>query len=236
MAKRMISSDLFHEDWFLELKGDTKLFWIYALTNCDHGGFLKANFKAYNALNDTDLDADEVFAEINAEKPRIREITKRLWLIEDFIPFQYGPKLNPNNRVHASIINLFEKNCVSLNSIKGLNSSMIELNDGIKDKEIEKEKEKEKDKFEKGLPQKISEVEEAFRSAMNAMALPLDALGGFEKMAADFFHHFEAQGWRRGNGMLIMKWRALIPTWIQREKSRIQSNIETSKSEYSWNL
>jgi len=137
MAKRFISTELISEDWYLDLPSEVKLFFIYSTLKCDHAGFLKVNLRAFNALHETSLTAPEILEAVNAEKVRFRVISDRLWMLEDFIPFQYGSTLNPNNRVHASIISIFEKHGVSLSSIKGLGWG----SDGDKDKDKDKDKE-----------------------------------------------------------------------------------------------
>ena len=43
MAKRFIDTEIFNDDWFMELSKDAKLFYIFYITNCDHAGILKLN-------------------------------------------------------------------------------------------------------------------------------------------------------------------------------------------------
>ena len=45
MAKRFIDTNIFADEWFMELSKDAKLLWIYFITNCDHAGILKLNKK-----------------------------------------------------------------------------------------------------------------------------------------------------------------------------------------------
>lgn len=45
MAKRFIDTELFSDEWFCELSKDTKLFFLYFITSCDHAGVLKHNKK-----------------------------------------------------------------------------------------------------------------------------------------------------------------------------------------------
>jgi hypothetical protein len=64
------------------------------------------------------------------------------WFIEDFIPFQYGHRLNEKNRVHASILEILKKNEIALDSIKGL----FENSEEIKEQPHTKEDIKTEDK------------------------------------------------------------------------------------------
>jgi len=228
MPKRYFSTDLFHEDWFVDLDPEHKLFWCYALLNCDHAGFLRVNLRVFNALNGTSVVPEAVFKEINTEKPRLREITTRVWFIEDFIPFQYGQGLNENNRVHKSVIDLLEKYGVCMGSIKGLINPLK----GVK----EKDKEKDQDNIQKGVPKPptLENVERTFVRLMTAMALPLEAFGGHEKLAKSFFDHYGSQGWRKGNDMPIYKYELLISKWLTTEKGRMASTKSTTRQQRPW--
>lgn len=45
MAKRFIDTELFCDEWFCDLSKDSKLFFIYFITRCDHAGVLRLNNK-----------------------------------------------------------------------------------------------------------------------------------------------------------------------------------------------
>jgi hypothetical protein len=81
------------------------------------------------------LDKNIALNYFNTNKDRIRVLSENLWLIEDFFAFQYGGTFNANNRVHDSIEKLYTKHGVKLTSIRGL----IDLKDGVKDKDKDKE-------------------------------------------------------------------------------------------------
>ena len=232
MAKRYMSTDLFHEDWFGELETDIKLFYIYSLLNCDHAGFLRVNLRVFNALNSTQLSPDTAFGAINQEKPRLRKISDRVWFLPDFIPYQYGDTFNPRNRVHQSVANLLVKNGVD---IKGLTWGLDGAYHGVKDKEKEKEKENSIGDYKGGSIPDLSDVEDEFRKALTQLALPQDAHGGAEKLASAFFGHYQSQGWKKGNDMKIFDWRPLVHKWIATEKSRPpKSSANNSKPTRPW--
>ena len=44
MAKRFTSTEIWNEDWFLDMPAEYKLFWYYMLCECDHAGLFKVNF------------------------------------------------------------------------------------------------------------------------------------------------------------------------------------------------
>ena len=233
MAKRFIDTELINEDWYLDLPAEIKLFWIYALCKCDHAGFLKANLRVYNAIYETAIDLDTILKAINAEKERIRVIDERLWWITDFCKFQYGENLNPNNRVHLSVLKKLSQHSVSYGSNMGHDRVM----DGVKEKEKEKDKDKEKDAYlnvthARELPS-VDDIHKemqryCFNAGMAAEQYPAELL----QLAEKFLNHYDAQGWKRSNGMLIHKWQPLISTWMGKEKSRTFNIHKTTERKW----
>ena len=132
MAKRFTSTKIWSEDWFLDMPNEYKLFWFYLLSECDHAGIFKVNLRSFCGQLEVKIDLDKALLFYNVDKQRIRVIKKGLWLVEDFFFFQYGDKLNTKNRVHNSILELYQFHDISLTSIRGLN----EVKDGVKDKDI----------------------------------------------------------------------------------------------------
>lgn len=135
MAKRFIGTDIWNQDWFLDMPNEYKLFWNYILCECDHAGLFKVNIRVFNVLVGCNISTDRSLEYFNSDKERIRVIKPTLWYIEDFISFQYGVQLNSANRVHKSIIALLELNEVNLGSIRGLKG----LKEGVKDKDKDKD-------------------------------------------------------------------------------------------------
>jgi hypothetical protein len=131
MAKRFTATEIWSEDWFLDMPMEYKLFWYYMLSTCNHAGFFKVNLRSFCGLNGVNLTSSKVLEYFNAGKQRIRVINNSLWLIDDFFVYQYGSTLNPNNRVHNSIVKEYLKHGVDLTSIRGLK----DLKDGVKDKD-----------------------------------------------------------------------------------------------------
>lgn len=136
MAKRFIATELWNEDWFLDMKIEYKLFWYYIISNCNHAGIFKLNLRTFNLLNEVNLTSKQALDYFNNGKVRIRELSDSKWFIEDFFVFQYGSKFNTNNRVHESIGKELIKNNIILTSIRGL----IDHNDSVKDKDKDKDK------------------------------------------------------------------------------------------------
>lgn len=135
MAKRFTATEIWGEDWFLDMPIEYKLFWYYMLSTCDHAGLFKVNLRSFCGLNGVKLGSKEVLEYFNSGKTRIRVISHSIWFIEDFFVYQYGPSLNPKNRVHESILKLYNKYNINLTSIRGL----VEVNDRVKDKDKDKD-------------------------------------------------------------------------------------------------
>lgn len=146
MAKRFTDTNIWAEDWFLEMPNEYKLFWYFVLCNCDHSGIFKVNLRVFCSLNGVSLDAKKAVEYFNYGKERIRVISENLWLIEEFFSYQYGETFNPNNRVHDSIEKIYIKHGIKMTSIRGLK----DLKDRVKDKDKDKDNEfKDSNSFQK---------------------------------------------------------------------------------------
>lgn len=146
MAKRFSDTEIWSEDWFLEMPNEYKLFWFYMLAKCDHAGLFKVNLRSFRGLievNDRSIEgqeqvlfrSSEALKYFNTGKNRIRVISENLWFIEDFFVYQYGTTINTNNRLHESIQKQLEKNGIELTSIRGV----LDLKHGVKDKDKDKD-------------------------------------------------------------------------------------------------
>lgn len=138
MAKRFTATELWEEDWFLDMTNEYKLFWYYMLSNCDHGGFYRVNVRSFNSLLEVKVSPAEALKLFNAGKQRIREISESVWFVEDFFFFQYGDSFNINSPLHKSVFELYKKHRVDIAYVRGLK----EVNLTPKDKDKDKYKDK----------------------------------------------------------------------------------------------
>lgn len=132
MSKRFTATEIWSEDWFLSMPNEYKLFWFYMLSTCDHAGLFKVNWRSFSGLVEVNLSSTTALTYFNTGKQRVRVIKDSLWLIEDFFVYQYGTTFNPKNRLHSSVGELYLKYKISLTSIRGL----LDLKEGVKDKDI----------------------------------------------------------------------------------------------------
>lgn len=146
MAKRFFASEIWEEDWFLDMPNEYKQFWFYMLAKCDHAGVFKVNLRSFRGLTGVSLTSSAALNHINAGKQRLRIIKDDVWLIEDFFVYQYGSIFNLGNRLHESVAKIYEKYEIDLTSIRGLKevkkstkTPPKDPNDGVKDKDKDKE-------------------------------------------------------------------------------------------------
>lgn len=133
MPKRFTSTEIWEEDWFLEMPNEYKLFWYYILSACNHAGLFRVNIKKFCNLNNVSISINKAVEFFNNGKDRIRVISSTVWLIEDFFAFQYGKTFNPNNKLHESIEKAYNQQDIKMTSIRGL----LDLKDRVKDKDKE---------------------------------------------------------------------------------------------------
>jgi hypothetical protein len=109
MSKRDTDTELWNEDWFLNLEGKEQLFWFYIKDRCDHAGLWRPNFKMFENISGYRINQTEFIQKCNTDKKRVAVLENGKWLLIGFIPFQY-PTLNLNNNFHKSVYRTVTKN------------------------------------------------------------------------------------------------------------------------------
>jgi hypothetical protein len=143
MAKRFTSTDIWQEDWFLELSKEYMLAWFYIKDNCNHAGIWRPNKRQLEFITNSKIDLNEFLSLLNNEKERVVVLEDGKWYLADFISFQYGNILNENNRVHASIVKELIASKIDTCNFEVKERSIRPQdnpNQGVKDKEKEKDK------------------------------------------------------------------------------------------------
>ena len=142
MSKRFHDTDIWDEDWYLDMPLEYRSFWFYVKDKCDHAGIWRPNVRRFNADIDNKIDLEDALSFFNTDKERVVELESGHWMIKDFVTFQYGKNLNLNNRVHLSVFNRLNDLEVNLGSIRGLNEvkkgssrPQVEVKEGVKDKD-----------------------------------------------------------------------------------------------------
>lgn len=188
MAKRFTETMKWNEDWYLELSLPEKLFWIYICDNCDHAGIFKPNKRMFELLIGNEINVQSFLDNVNVNKARICVLGNGRWFLTGFIEFQYGSKLNPNNRVHKSILKILNDNDINLD----FPNNKVSLSEPIDNT--------------KNIPRSTQEVEAYFIEK-----------GSNKKEAERFFFYYESQGWRVGKNPM-KDWKMAASGWISRNK------------------
>lgn len=196
MAKRFTDTTKWKEDWFLDLPNSYKLFWIYICDNCDHAGIFKPNKRMFELIVCAKIDVVEFMSIVNEDKVRVLELENGRWYLTGFISFQYGGKLNLNNRVHKSILSVLNKNNITW--VDEEPKAQLEMLD-----EPTQDKEKTNPL---GYPQSIAEAIDYFKSK-----------GSTKNEGEKFYYFYESKGWKVGKTQM-KNWKMSASGWISRNK------------------
>lgn len=131
VVKRFHDTEIWKQDWFIEMDIEYRILWLYIKDACDHAGIWKPEKKFVEFLTGKEIDLNKGIELFNRQKERVLLLGNGRWFLRDFITFQYGQTLNVENRVHASIKALLEVNEVNLRSIRG----QLDPKDSPKDKD-----------------------------------------------------------------------------------------------------
>jgi len=141
MSKRFTETEIWEEDWFIEMPKEYKLFYFFLKDQCNHAGIWRPNLRIFEAINEVKIDLKKAAEYFNKDKERVQILASGHWYLLDFFVFQYGRIFNCSNRVHESIQNIYNKEDIKLTSIRGLLDHKDRVKDKDKDKDIDKDKE-----------------------------------------------------------------------------------------------
>jgi len=140
MAKRFTEINKWSDPWFRKLPAEYKIFWQYICDKCDNAGVWKRDIELAEFYIGVRLTEKVVLDHFNEGKERVKLLSDDLWLLTDFLSFQYG-ELSTDCPPHKQILSLIEKY-----NEKGLAYPSIRVQEKDKDKDKEKGKGKDKDK------------------------------------------------------------------------------------------
>lgn len=144
MAKRFTDTDKWKKPFLRGMKAPYKLLWIYILDECDHAGIWQVDIEVAEIKIGEKLKIEEALKFFHGRIIVLENGFK--WFIIDFVEFQYNI-LNPENRVHNSIIAILNKYSILDENfkIKPLISPLQGAKDKDKDKDMVKDMVKDKD-------------------------------------------------------------------------------------------
>ena len=105
MAKRFIDTAIFDDEWFFELSIESKLFWIYYLTKCDHAGILKFNKRKV----EFETGIKKIEPVLEQFNDRILKVNEFVLFCPKFIEYQYPNFPNSKQHQQQSAIEILKK-------------------------------------------------------------------------------------------------------------------------------
>jgi len=113
MAKRLTDTEIWEQDWYIELPSKYKLLWNFIKDKCDDCGVWRPNKSLLQRIIGEPINLDEFMGFINVGgKERIRTLPNGRWFIIEYFFFQYGDKFNPKSPVHRGALKRLLQNNV----------------------------------------------------------------------------------------------------------------------------
>jgi len=118
MPKRLTDTEIWGEDWFIELPNKYKLFWQFIKDSCDNAGFWRPNKSIFQKIVGEPINVEDFLNFVNTqEKQRISVLPSGKWFIKEFFIFQYGDKFSPTSQVHKGALKTLLQNGIHINQI-----------------------------------------------------------------------------------------------------------------------
>lgn len=140
MPKRLVDTEIWNKDWFLDLSIKQKLLVKFLFDNCDCAGIYEISYRNLrNCFN------EEIKKEDFEGIKQVKFISENKIFLEDFIQFQYGitiNQLNEKNNVHKGILKSLNKNGI----FSTLNQPLVNPYPRVLVKDMDKDKDKDKEK------------------------------------------------------------------------------------------
>ena len=251
MAKRDHDTELWDEDWFLDLNDSEMLFWFYLKDRCNHAGFWRPNFKRFEQITGRRINQVDFLKKINSDSVRVVVLENGRWFLAKFISFQFKGWLNLNNPFCRSVYKTFRENISDENtSIYGFEVSETSprpLKERVRVREKESfnpltEKSKDEEKATSGAvgpagDDGARQNAEHRRAGPRAFVPPVVEevvayfrLKGYtEASARRAFEYYEVNGWHDGQGRKVLSWKQkMIANWMKPE------NQDPAKKESSY--
>ena len=147
MAKRFITTSMWEKPNWRKLPVRLKVVWFYLINKCDHAGILNdldVGLLSYQIGDNYTID--EILEAFN---DNIEQIGENKFYLTKFCKFQYG-ELNPNVKVHKSVIKLLDKHNIELDN------PLVSVKD--KDKNKAKDINTKKEEFAKRVEKEVFDM------------------------------------------------------------------------------
>lgn len=138
VSKRFTDTNKWDQAWFRKLTPEMKCVWSFLCDRCDHAGIWEIDMESMSFFIGSEITLPDIQT---AFENKIEVVSDTKILIQAFVDFQYG-NLNPENRVHQSVLLKLEK----LVPKKGLKRTLKGTKEEDKEEDKEKDLDKDKDK------------------------------------------------------------------------------------------
>jgi hypothetical protein len=206
MPKRFTATEKWDDPWYRKLPNEYKCIWDYICSKCDMVGAWKVDFEMVSfCMCLIEIDQNKVLQQFNNGKERIRVLNcGSVWLVRDFVKFQYGV-LKDNNNLHRSVISKLEV----LGAVEGLNSPCggdkvkvkVKVKGGMGGEDVEK------------FPPTVEMVTAYCHERKNAVS------------PQKFVDYYTSNGWMVGKNRM-KNWRAAVRNWEARDGKTGASNTD----------
>lgn len=133
MPIRMTDTEIWEEDWFIDLPNEYKLFYLFIKDKCDHSGMWRPNRRKFSmSVHGKLIMYDEFLQKVNHD-PETEQQVKRIvplengkWFITRFISFQLGGKFRIKIGAHRGALELLIRNGVHPKDVPKMDWSGME--------------------------------------------------------------------------------------------------------------
>lgn len=123
MAKRFIDTNMFNDEWICELSKDSKLFFLYFITTCDHAGVLRLNKK----LCEFQIGIKNIDSVIKELGNCLVSLKENVYFMPKFIKFQYPKFPQSNVKQQESAIKILTNYGIDINNLNSYQRVSKEL-------------------------------------------------------------------------------------------------------------
>jgi hypothetical protein len=120
MAKRLHDTEIWEQDWFMDLPINYKLFFLYIKDKCDHSGIWRYNKSYFEAISSTKINTTDFLETINKDQIRIIDTKNNRWLLVAFCLFQYGSTIELKSPIHRGALKQLIFNNIDFSNLKGI--------------------------------------------------------------------------------------------------------------------
>lgn len=143
MAKRFIDTNIFKDSWFMNLPADSKLFYIYLITNCDNAGIIDLNIRLaefQTGIKELANSLERVWKEFGEK--RVVHISENYYFLPKFVSYQYPNGLSENAKAQKSVIERLDFFNINYKEIQTVSKQLGNSYETVQDKDIYKDKDK----------------------------------------------------------------------------------------------